>query len=1130
VSQASWELFQWDEVESGNIITHYAFEDLRKRLYLMMFPLAGWYDTKWEDEFHPDADCIDPEVYDPPYIGGTSGVLYPGQQRWKVKHEPHETHNRIYEYWLNRTTVPDDLPIGTTWPWPPTDINPVIDEWILKHSCGSVKCILTADYNRYHDFDTNSPRKFACHEKCDALGWEETWIENTHVFLPTQAAPEEMERPIQFLKADTAWWYKYNVKTKKAFARSILYEPKSSGPIMSPFKWAYIQDGGLLYYFGIGHQYTYGGWNVNYPGKDYARRNIKLEEYWPWAKNDSGGRGRFSGVSFGGYNVPIMNIAELRLCDSQWRYHYDSVYQANWEFDSVNNGEEYDDENSAFNRYPQVNDEYWGCNASGFELALKKNDSYDWYFDFTYPFVPRRDVKTIGLGGSPVYAVPIGTWRRTWKYTMGRINPFYRAYEEGDPSYEEQAGWEPYWSGWNSHFPTWDNFYNETNKIVAAELLHFDLKGDINETQLEEPPTPIYDIGNQVLLYSTASIDRTSMEEVYYNCAWGNILNVEYLEEDNVTRIHIDRVATILNFPSLTLESYVGWYAGVDTRLSSRHDPDRFEIRSKAAPPNLPYWNDETAYLKGSIVIYPEEDGNIYIALDDIVRNAPNPQINETWWFVAENEPDSPSLVMEWIYDLKPEILLHVREVMSQFVLIDMWNAAMSSEWRCGDWSSGIDGWNYGAPPGAAIRKFNVTPWGSCAAVDKEIQTILDYLPEWHSGNAKMVAVRVRPTIEYDKLPDDWVFYWFASCTDIATVPANDPEYHFAQQSGNLRTDVWHDAGFIKTHYDYLSGKANDDWIEFYPQIVFPYVWWKRLTKYWARGYAIIKNLTWSTMSGGYDIIAQSNWIDNHPESIWERDFTNAHQTEQDLSIIDTKPPTPNPAVWKKTPEITFEVLDHLLDETNHQTAYERINLVLKVELVYHEDETPPVWYRVLQNGEPRLWHLSNKFSEVLESYNVQDVFKFGTHIIGAGGGADVDVFEIEVTDPSVFEEGVKVLILPRQIDECYSIHLGSHTVDSTTATTVTLLSDIGTAGWHDDDDDYLPGRGIYFRDQLSPTVIAKIVSSMANWQCQTQDSMSPPNVSQKSKMRDAEYTEETAWEIYEEWIEDVLHKLPKLP
>lgn len=92
------------------------------------------------------------------------------------------------------------------------------------------------------------------------------------------------------------------------------------------------------------------------------------------------------------------------------------------------------DHTSAEPTIVSAEDEYWGCNRSAFELALRILGSYDWYFLADHKFSPREllhvreDLRN--SGGYPIdpteediqtwYPLSAGTWRRTWRYTFGR--------------------------------------------------------------------------------------------------------------------------------------------------------------------------------------------------------------------------------------------------------------------------------------------------------------------------------------------------------------------------------------------------------------------------------------------------------------------------------------------------------------------------------------------------------------------------------------------------------------------------------------------------------------------------------------------------------------------------------------
>jgi len=107
-------------------------------------------------------------------------------------------------------------------------------------------------------------------------------------------------------------------------------------------------------------------------------------------------------------------------------------------------------------KYALLNDELWGENSSAFELILKKlgPSYYDWYYDDVTPYMSGSILKAKGKfyaetnfalwtfpvtingktfnsqgeakakeGGvaDAIWPRPVGTWRRTWKYSLGYV-------------------------------------------------------------------------------------------------------------------------------------------------------------------------------------------------------------------------------------------------------------------------------------------------------------------------------------------------------------------------------------------------------------------------------------------------------------------------------------------------------------------------------------------------------------------------------------------------------------------------------------------------------------------------------------------------------------------------------------
>jgi len=139
----------------------------------------------------------------------------------------------------------------------------------------------------------------------------------------------------------------------------------------------------------------------------------------------------------------------------------DSAYNRPW------------DHVSSLAEYARMDDLLWGCNMSPFELGLKIHGAFDWWLDTDYPFMEPNYVKARGQyagSGSPppsqsqvdeMYPVPVATWRRTWRRTMGgaktaladnKMWPQSKGEPESD-AYNGTSGWA--WIGsYLSSMPT----------------------------------------------------------------------------------------------------------------------------------------------------------------------------------------------------------------------------------------------------------------------------------------------------------------------------------------------------------------------------------------------------------------------------------------------------------------------------------------------------------------------------------------------------------------------------------------------------------------------------------------------------------------------------------------------------
>lgn len=76
--------------------------------------------------------------------------------------------------------------------------------------------------------------------------------------------------------------------------------------------------------------------------------------------------------------------------------------------------------------YDYLYKEFWKCNSSTYELTLKNINGghYDWWWDSVHPTAPEWLYLVRDASGDPdvEWPLPVGCWRRTWRYSMGRVS------------------------------------------------------------------------------------------------------------------------------------------------------------------------------------------------------------------------------------------------------------------------------------------------------------------------------------------------------------------------------------------------------------------------------------------------------------------------------------------------------------------------------------------------------------------------------------------------------------------------------------------------------------------------------------------------------------------------------------
>lgn len=256
---------------------------------------------------------------------------------------------------------------------------------------------------------------------------------------------------------------------------------------------------------------------------------------------------------------------------------------------------------------PLMTDEIWGENGSAFELALKLTGDYDWYLDETYPYRSKLildmawegqagqnenwwnetyttqlfngvEVLSVADGGSDPLAdaydacfpTPVGTWRRTWPKSLGRIKPCKMCDGERDapggfPTAANPGDW-PY--AFYDVFTS--NEYKDVRMVGRVVLDEPTVNNEPDdedfyswqETEWTVPdveqPNRLKFTGDKTDRFQTGNIVWANVGDEYY---WYYVLKVE--KDETYTYITLSS-----DFETDDPEELNG-----DINLSSRHDP-----------------------------------------------------------------------------------------------------------------------------------------------------------------------------------------------------------------------------------------------------------------------------------------------------------------------------------------------------------------------------------------------------------------------------------------------------------------------------------------------------------------------------------------------------------------------------
>ena len=284
----------------------------------------------------------------------------------------------------------------------------------------------------YHHYDKNSHRRIVrTHYDSDT---DDHYIYDNLAcdWLPVQVDPKEQTEPVLYRDTNRKRWI---YGSKVGLQKHQLTDTASMGPIR-----ALIDEESPNT-----NQYRCDTSDQEYPESDEAfepRVNSKLT------------------------SSALQSMVEYYVSSYNWYAPVDDAYKANWiaknaaAGDPLSGGsspcynETYGQsgtynpaKNPAQPSYAPLCHEYFGCNGSAFEKLLKDYGEFDWWFDKATPFTPGWVLSArwsmINEGSPPpgeaaadkAYPKPTGTWRRTWKYSLGKIHPVrMQAKEAGDPT------------------------------------------------------------------------------------------------------------------------------------------------------------------------------------------------------------------------------------------------------------------------------------------------------------------------------------------------------------------------------------------------------------------------------------------------------------------------------------------------------------------------------------------------------------------------------------------------------------------------------------------------------------------------------------------------------------------------
>jgi hypothetical protein len=611
------------------------------------------------------------------------------------------------------------------------------------------------------------------------------------------------------------------------------------------------------------------------------------------------------------------------LSDSaRLRHPGTATYAANY---TAKTGIDYYDDTIKIDRYPNIKSrdtdtmgDCWANNGSGFEFCKELSGQWDWYFDWTFPYINFDHLVSKTLNPTGDYPLPVGTWRRIWKNSLGRpftdgsqgteldqVKGLLRAFEAGDPR-----------QGSGNNYP--GNTVGEDEGSLAHHIYyppgHFvSVAPEI--TEFTNWSYEIDDIKNGNIL--VISGDHTSdlhpgamvylcLSNALEDCGCTYVIKSRYIEESDTTEVAVAGATE-------NLLPFIGYTVKGDNRLSHRHDPVQVTWNAVTSKWDLKY--ELTAALVN------EMHDTIY------------------GWTMLMASPQ-----LEW---RAAEKRIHVDIAGSFF---DSAGGALNA-CRAGmcltysnpdDWIAGncvyhdgvmVEGYGTGwAYPGTICYAGSfyhydgskhwafVISGTTCGVLSASAVRVVS-VPEWYHASTIKVSVHWHDVLQNPSYPDA------------------QPQSAGGFSSRVVDSDP-------QPHYAYMNLPVNGAWVMFYPGVMaegiciadvqdpeYPNDPDRRYTTY--SGHAFIGvDIEPDPVGVGVDY----NLV---PESTFNRDTIAAFEIAVTPIESDILPPMPNPAVWQYDPQAYF-VFKPQVDKT-------QATFTVSVETGY---DTLTVAGRTFANGD----------------------------------------------------------------------------------------------------------------------------------------------------------------------------------